>query len=46
MVRVSSVDELNQVLADFRGRVQDKEKEESPPPGSTDEMSLLTSRCS
>jgi tRNA-dihydrouridine synthase len=46
MVRVSSVDELNQVLADFKRRVQDKEKEESPPPGSTDEMSLLTSRCS
>ena len=44
MVRVSSVDELNQVLADFKGRVQ--EKEESPPSESTDGMSLLASRCS
>jgi len=46
MVRVSSVDELTQVLADFKGRVQEKEKEESPPSQSTDEMSLLASRCS
>lgn len=46
MVRVSSVDELNQVLADFQGRAQENGHEESPPSESTDEMSLLASRCS
>lgn len=46
MVRVSSIDELNELLADFQRRVQEKEKEESPPAESTDDMSPLASRCS
>lgn len=46
MVRVSSVDELNQVLADFQGRAQENDHEESPLSESTDETSLLASRCS
>lgn len=46
MVRVSSVDELNQVLADFKEQIQEKDKEESPPSESTDDMSLMASRCS
>lgn len=45
MVRVSSVDELNQVLADFQESAREKNHEEFPPSESTDEMSLLASRC-
>ena len=46
MVRVSSVDELNQVLVDFKGRIQETDREEFPPSEATDDMSLLASRCS
>jgi tRNA-dihydrouridine synthase len=46
MVRVSSVDELTQVLVDFKGRAQDRDRGELPQPESTDDMSLLASRCS
>lgn len=46
MVRVSSVDELNQVLMDFTGCAQDRDREESPQSESTEDMSLLASRCS
>lgn len=46
MVRISSVDELNQVLMDFTGRAQDRDREESPQSESTEDMSLLASRCS
>ncbi len=46
MVRVSSVDELNQVLTDFKERIQEADREEFPPSEATDDMSLLASRCS
>ena len=48
MVRVSSVDELNQVLNDFQRRVidQDQDREESPRSETFDDTGLLASRCS
>lgn len=44
MVRVSSVEELNQVLSDFQNTAQNGR--ESSSEESVDETSLLTSRCS
>lgn len=46
MVRVSSVDELNQVLYGFRRRIADQETQESPHGEAIDDRDLLTSRCS
>lgn len=45
MVRVSSVDELNQVITDFQRRVQDHDNESLAQAESVDDLDLLTSRC-
>ncbi|MBK9307215.1 MAG: tRNA-dihydrouridine synthase [Nitrospira sp.] len=46
MVRVSSVDELKQVLDDFQRRVADQDRNAFPPSDVIDDPSLLVSRCS
>ncbi len=46
MVRVSSVDELNQVLHDFQRRVVDQDTHESSCSEASDDTGLLASRCS
>jgi tRNA-dihydrouridine synthase len=46
MVRVSSVDELNQVLNDFQRRVTDQDRQESLRAEAIDGTGLLASRCS
>lgn len=46
MVRVSSVDELNQLLNDFQRWVTDQAREVSPHSIAIDDRGLLASRCS
>ncbi|MBX3334895.1 MAG: tRNA-dihydrouridine synthase [Nitrospira sp.] len=46
MVRVSSVDELKQVLIDFQRRVTEQDREDVPHPDAIDDRGLLVSRCS
>jgi tRNA-dihydrouridine synthase len=46
MVRVSSIDELNQVLHDFQRRVVDQDAHESSCTEAIDDTGLLASRCS
>lgn len=46
MVRVSSVDELKQVLDDFQRRVTDQDRDASTPTEAINDHSLLVSRCS
>lgn len=46
MVRVSSVDELNQVLDDFQRRVTDQEREGAFHSEAIGDTGLLASRCS
>ncbi len=46
MVRVSSVDELKQVLDDFQRRVTDQDRDVSPLTEAINDHGLLVSRCS